>query len=591
MRKGVLLFVFLFVLVLPMILAVANETEDSKKDKAYACLNSKVEGNCSTLSLEQKIFSLLSIGKCRDEVEAASSSNSCWPATNCDVKTTAQAILSLNNAGKNTDAAEDWLLSQNKTPENLNWFLEIESSEETICTITYSGTSNRVTVKEDKTISSSAGNCLSLAQSNYWLKISQNCLDVEFTVSCDRSFLTTLLFKKTDSSTIHVSKDISESSANGSTIVKVNSFCFANGNQCSYEGSLWAALALEKVEKDISPFTPYLTTMLEDNKRYLPESFLYLITGYEDFRNNLLIKQKGSYWEESGDKYYDTALALLALQDQVYTQKTNAKEWLLASQDSAGCWQGNIRNTAFILYSVWPRSSSPVGPSDQDCEEQGFDCMSSMNCEGQILNNYDCAGISICCDTPLVLETCSEMNGEICDVNEECAGGTDVEAFDTTTCCVGGTCQEPTSSTADCEPNGGTCESSGTCDEGYEESSSYTCDYSVDICCTPKSSTPGSSSILIWILVILVILVVVGLIFKNKLQMLWFRITSGSKGGSKQEPGPSQGFPPMFPPTSRPPIQRRILPPSQQGQMRRPTPRRSGGEMDDVLKKLKEMGS
>lgn len=591
MRKGVLLFVFLFVLVLPIIFAAVNETEETKKDKAYACLNEKVNNKCSNLSLEQQIFSLLATGNCKAEVNAASSPNSCWPAANCDVKTTAQAILALSNSGENTDTAEDWLLSQNKTPENINWFLEIESTEATACTISYSGLSNRITIGADKKISSAAGNCLTLAQGNYWLRISPSCLDVEFQVSCDKGFLTTLLFKKTDSSTIHVSKDISESSAGGSTPVKVNSFCFKNTNQCTYEGSLWAALVLSSLERDISFFTPYLTTMSENNARYIPEAFLYLITGYADFRNNLLINQKGNYWEESGDKYYDTALALLALRDQVYQEKTKAKEWLLSSQDSAGCWQGNIRNTAFILYSVWPRSFLQPGQTEPYCEDQGFYCMSSRDCTGQILDNYECTGmLSICCDTALVLETCSEMNGDTCNTNEECAGGADVPAFDTTACCVGGTCEVQNRSTADCEPHGGTCESSGTCDEGFEESFSYSCDFN-DACCMPKSSTKVSSSILIWILVILVALVIIGILFKNKLQMLWFRMKSGSGASSSQTSGPGPRFPPMTAPRSYPPIQRRILPPSQPTQIRRPAPKRSGGEMDEVLKKLKEMGS
>ena len=588
MRKEGWVFIFLLVLIMPFILAEdLNQTETSKINKAYSCLENKSETKCSTLSLEQQIFSLLAIGNCKNEVKAAASSSGCWPASNCDVKSTAQAILALNNAGENTDNAQNWLLSQNKTPDNLNWFLEIESSEETTCTISYSGTSHTVTIKEDKTISSSAGTCLSLSQGNYWLKIALNCLDVEFSVSCDKSFLTTLLFKKVDSSTIYVSKDSEGASAGGTTTTKVNSFCFANGNQCSYEGSLWAALALDNAEEDVSSFIPYLTTMAEDNDKFIPESFLYLLTGFNDFRNTLLLKQKGNYWEESGDKYYDTALALLALQDQVYIEKTNAKEWLLESQDSDGCWQGNVRNTAFILYSVWPEPIFNGGTIEPDCKDQGFDCVSSINCEGQTLD-YECGGLLVCCDTPTTLETCLEMNGDICSSNEDCAGGTEVTAFDTSYCCVEGTCQEVDTTEYTCELNEGTCESSGNCDEGFEDSS-YTCEFPMDACCIPTSSTKPGSSIFIWILAILVLLVIIGIVLKDKLRVFWFRLKSG--GGSRQEPRPGPGFPPMYPPISRPPIQRRILPPSQPRPIRMPITKKSGGEMDEVLKKLKEMGS
>jgi len=583
MKKEVLLFTFLLVLLLPFALA---DNESEQVAQAYDCLEDKVEGNCSILSLEQAIFSLLAIGECESEVEAAGS-NDCWPAENCNVKTTAQAILALDKVGANTEDAEIWLLAQKETPTNLNWFLEIDSTEETTCTISYSGTSHQIIVREDKTLSSSAGTCLSLAQSNYWFRISPTCFDVEFEVTCDQSFLTGLLFKKTDSSTIYVEKDPSTASPGGSTRTQVNSFCFANGNECDYEGSLWATLVLDKVGEEIDSFVPYLTTIAEDYDRFLPESFLYLITGFADFRNNLLLKQKTDYWEESGDKYYDTALVLLALQDQTADEKANAKEWLLESQDDEGCWQGNIRNTAFILYSTWPKIISR-GTTEPDCEEMGYDCVSEINCEGHILE-YECAGLFVCCDTPISLETCSAMNGIECNYGEDCTG-TMLIAADTNDCCVEGICQEIGSSSADCEEQSGyICEPSGFCDEEYTETFSYTCDFGY-ACCMPDSSSSGGSSIFIWVLVILVVLVIVGIVFKDKLRSLWFRLKSKGRG-SGPSPSPGTRFPPSSPRMPpKQPIQRRILPPTQPRPARRPA-KKKPSEMDDVLKKLKEMGS
>ena len=89
-----------------------------------------------------------------------------------------------------------WLIEQNRTATGLNWFLEIESSSATKCTVDYSN-SNKVDFDEDRKISFlSGGSCLRPAQGGYWLEISSECYDEEFTISCDQSFLTTLLFQR-----------------------------------------------------------------------------------------------------------------------------------------------------------------------------------------------------------------------------------------------------------------------------------------------------------------------------------------------------------------------------------------------------------
>ena len=105
---------------------------------------------------------------------------------------------------------------------------------------------------------------------------------------------------------------------------------------------------------------PYLITLKDDptNQIYIPESFLYYLTG--KFRTELLLKQRASsYWEESGNRYYDTAFALLPFGYESPNEKSGSKSWLLSVQLRSGCWNnGNIKDTAFLLYSIWPKTPS-----------------------------------------------------------------------------------------------------------------------------------------------------------------------------------------------------------------------------------------
>ena len=83
-------------------------------------------------------------------------------------------------------------------------------------------------------------------------------------------------------------------------------------------------------------------------------------------------------------------------------------------------------------------------------------------------------------------------------------------------------------------------------------------------------------------MLILIILIIVAIIFRDRLRPYYYKLKS--KFG-KSKPGPKA--PPRFSP--RPGAPRRILPPSSRhSPVRRPVKR--SGEIDDVLKKLKEMG-
>lgn len=594
MKKRVLFMILIVFLILNLSLIIA-EGNETKINEAYSCLEEKVEGECSSLTMEQQIFSLLAIGECEDEIPDDSDYMS-------DTKLTAQAILALDRVNVNTDEAEEWLYSQNATPDNMDWLLQIESTEETTCTINYDGTTSfSIIVNEDKTISEGAGACLTLYPSEiegYWLRISHTCYSYEFEISCNESFSTNLLYKKTGgtgSDVIYVSGDTSTASPEGATTEQVNSLCFTQGTSCDYETSLWAALVLNFKGYDISSYLPYLITMGDEteNQQYLPQSFLYSLTG--DFRGELL----SIPLPVSNDRYYDTALAFLPFHGETLEEKTSAINWLLDDvQGTDGCWNGgNIRDTAFILYSFWPRTLGVTGGDDGiDCENAEYDCMSPMSCSdagGNKLEEYTgCFGTNVCCNKEKLLESCEEQGGEICSSSETNCSISDVEASDTSECCLG-SCQTPSEAT-ECESYGdGSCRTSCYSNEEEAEDDCF----SGKVCCVEETVAEKKSYWWVWILIVLIILVIVGIIFKDKLRQLWFKFKSKvlkniGKGKGKSGPAlrPRPGFPPSRPGMpQRRVIPRKILPPAQKRPMRKPVgkPKR---DVEDVLKKLKEMG-
>jgi len=601
-RIFAIFFLFLILISFSLLQAQENSTEKAKVEKAYDCLKEKVEGNCDSLTTEEKIFSLMAIDECEEELIGDSSSEECWPFGNCNLKTTAQAALVLNNAGKDVDKAQQWILSQKKATSELVWYLQIESNTETTCTISYEGFSNNIKIKEDKKISGDAGPCLSLVRDDYWLQISPLCYEKEFSISCDKDFSTTLLFQKQGSPTIHIFQKTSSSAEGGTLTEKVESFCFrggSTGSSCNYEASLWATLFLNSLEEDVTFYLPYLITLAEDNEKFLPEAFLYLITDDTEYSTSLLSKQKKIgeylYWQESSDKHYDTALALFPFKYEDLAEKTSSKQWLLETQDAKGCWLDNIRNTAFILASVWPKEITEGGDGGiLDCLSEGYYCVNKGSCEGQVLSDYYCSALlTECCTIAPEQQTCAERGGVVCTSDQICNGGSFVSAADTDNCCIDGFCQAPSSpEISECEREGGICRTSCFSDE---EEVFYECGLESDVCCTPQA-IKKKSNIWLWIFLILIVLVVIGIIFKDKLRNFWFKAKSKFK---KSKPGPKPGTRPgppaspfRAPPYARGPVrERRILPSFRHPPARtKRAPSKSQKEIDEILKKLKDLG-
>ena len=655
MKKREVLFVALAITFLLIASSVVIADENDNVAKAYKCLYEKIDDkNCSKMSTEEKIFALLSTGKCKSELLDDSFNETCWPASSCSLEKTAKATLALENAGLDTDLPSAWLLEQKGVSDELRWYLQIDSGQTLSCKVIYGDPIEEYSfiIGEDKKIDRNAGECLTRANNDYWFAISSDCYENEFQITCNGTFISTLAFREESSSTYHISREV-QSSSEDSTIEKINSYCFLGSDgKCDYTGSLWATMVLDNLGENVTDFMPYLSLSAPEYESSFPEPFLYILTGKVKEKTDLLNKQIfKKYWEipSSVGRYYDTALALLPFQGETLEQKENTKNWLFSVQQEDGCWDNdNIVSNAFILYSLWSKSSGhgEVTPGEEDdilcsemgytcvdgsdscsgttkpqyicsgdqiccddsssggddlteCETEGYTCEYSSTCTssgGNILSDYSCgASIKKCCDTEPVSTTCSEEGGITCSSDETCTGGsnlfTDELSYGESCCLKPGTCEKDEEGYT-CETNLGYCDSS--CDSGYEESNDYTCESSSDVCCVSKGSSKNYAWV--WILLALIVITTLAIIYREKIKEIIQKTQAKRSKGGNSPSSMNKGIPPRFPPSyvRQPartmPAPRKIIP--------RPTPvqkpipkRKTPQELDEVLKKLKEIGN
>jgi hypothetical protein len=424
MKKEVMLFGLFFLLIVGVSFsahALDYEQENINISAAYTCLEEHMatQGNRITAPEEILYLSLLFDDYRHLIDETISSEENCWPSGNCDLKTTSLYVLAKEGC-EDISKPTEWLMDQRLTTTDLNWFLEIDGSEEMNCEVSYGTNSYPIIIQEDKKVTKNAGPCL-VAENNYWYDISKSCYDETFEMTCDKNFITTLLFQEKDSLTYHVLKDSHHARDGETTTEKIESYCFGTNGECDYEGSLWAATLLKSLGEEVDIYLPYLIDGSDnpENEEYFPSVFLYFLTNDLDYRTTILEEFRGSYWDVSGDKYYDTGLAVWPFYDEFPEEKDLAKEWLLGEQDELGCWNsGNIVDTSWLLYTIWPDKSA-----EGKCEgnkEENKTCEIDSDC-----NDYYCEDWTMISETCLgnecvLLETCE--NKTICETDSDCAG-------------------------------------------------------------------------------------------------------------------------------------------------------------------------
>ncbi len=607
-KKRVLPVFFIFLLVLVLISVVAADTNRTAEE-SYTCLKTKLGDNCGTLTNPEEIsFSLLAMAydsgiqsDCKSKLLDKEKSN-CWGDDDCDIKSTALAIIALNNINENVDNEIKWLLNDDrkKVAKGLEWYLQIDTNSEfeMDCTIN----SKDVKIGADRRIKSiSSSTCLTKDSTGYYLKISPTCYDDNFTISCDQDFISNTFYKARG--IYYVSDRISTASAGGKTNEKVNGYCFSTSANCNYEASLWATLALAKAGKPISEFLAYLYSEGDksENQKYFPAAFLYMLSDEDEYATDVKnsIKQR-RWWQQSNsnDKYYDSSLALLSLYNLDMDEITNSKEYFLNQQADEGCWADSIKKTAFLLYAGWQKPAAVLSGTIQNCETAGNHCVAAASCtSANIRTGYTCLGADICCSTNVPQQTCAEKTGSICTVGQTCSGGQMVVASGTSLCCVGGICTSAAVIQNECQLNAGTC--SASCSSSQEEKQ-FSCGASSALkCCTVKQVKSKTGIIIL--LIILIILVILAIIFRHQLQIWAFRIKSRfssgkAQGSSKRPPSPPSSYPslnrPRMPVFSSMPARfpTRQSPARQSPSVLSKTGKKISGEFDDVMKKLREIG-
>jgi len=604
-KRGFVIIEAVFVLAVFLInfcAAAENESDAIRIDNAYKCLNDKI-ANAASIGLQDAIFDMLALGAKKqldDKIRSEkSSTENCWPKDGCKIKETAQVLLAYDRAGKDTEGIENWLLSKNASATELVWYLEIDiqNKEVSTCTIKYDGKSYNIKISDEQKISGNTGNCFSNAKEGYMLKVSNNCFGKEFEISCDKNFVTSMIYEKSSGGTIFVPGKAESAASGGTTKAKVVSQCFkTTGAGCDYEGSLWAVMALQKKGLNIEAFMPYLYAFADANKRFFPSAFLYILTGGDDQYNQIISLQKqGQFWDIIASpygKWYDSALALMALSKGNSQEAENAKTYLLSVQTPDGCWNNNnIRDTGFILYSAFTRGVTRESGSGEvpKCESP-FICTGLFECTnagGKQEYNYDCSSegaAKICCSINVAMKTCSEKGGILCGSGEQCSGR--VEAASDGSCCFG-VCETIPVQEETCSAAGGTCKS--MCEENEEEIEE-TCSSMSEVCCKSKGS-----SLWIWIiiLIVLIALTIVGIVYRAQLRLFWMKNWPKIKEKFTKKSAPS--IPTQQPqaraPMQAPQMQRAIPRPAYPVRLGQPATRASRDkEIEETLKKLKEMG-
>ncbi len=513
-KRGIIIFAFLFLLLIPLI--ISDET--SQVEKAYDFVeNTTSEIGCSNLALEEKIFVYFSNGLCKSELLNSVLDGECFSedSSSCDLELTSLAAIVFGINNKDISNYTSWISEQKMSTDSLEWFLQIDSSGDAFCTITSSDEIYSLELNSnEKLTSSDSSSCFSI-YNNYWIEISPSCYDNFFNVSCDSLFSTNLFFRKSSSSEMNFFYTEKSASSDGIIKNEINSFCFSSGSSCDYSETLWATIALDVAGNETVPFLPYLVAFSELYSDYLPDSFIYYLTSKNYFLENLIsLQNSNGFWNASGNKYYDTALALLFYSENS-TEKQNAQSWLLANQANDGSWNenssSNLIDTSFILASLWEE----YGTSSRYCGN-GFLDLGEI-CDGTKLRGNDCASVlndknatgTLLCypegnENECTFNISACVGGTECTSDENCSGSlvcsngvcvnetmSDYECDDDNPCpdgeeCINNICVEET---IDCEPDHGFCMSKSACISNLDGNilSNYDCEGTLSFCCDRDS--------------------------------------------------------------------------------------------------------
>lgn len=271
-----------------------------------------------------------------------------------------------------------------------------------------------------------------------------------------------------------------------------------------------------------------------------------------------------------------------------------------ATCDAAGtiCCQYSSENNVPLQQSSCEQAANYCAPDEISCLQAG----------GQILDLYSCSLFTQkCCSVSVqALPNCASKGGNVCADNQACSdSGAIVQASDGACCVSPAICKTRTTnicqSDSDCgvtqQCQNGACVAKAECNSNSDCSSGRVC---TNGSCVISSSSGSSTWLWITLFVILIGLVVLGIVYKDKLR-LWLFKKKDSRG---REPPRGSGWPPSSGGANAPPMMRRGPPrfgppttmrPVPQRAPARPAPQSSRApsakdkEMEETLKKLKEI--
>lgn len=425
MEKKSLLILLSVIIILTLISSVIALDELTQIKKGYNWLQSKTVGKWANLNTKQHVFSLLALqykltssqidSSVKALLQKSYANGTCWPGPSefsCSTTDTALAKIVLDSVGKDSNNASLWLTNKTTTPYlNINWYLQLiqPPESEVRCLIYYDGGEHEVSIAKDGKLGGEAGSCFTIAE-QYWLNLQPSCADKTFNISCNDTISANFIFK--EGSNWFVTGNLVNIPQLETRPINLTTKCITQGGSCDYEATLWTAYAFTLAGKSeiARSFVPYLVMQAPNNKKFLPEAFLFRITGKSSYADYIATLQDSQGFiiapNTAYNKYYDSSLAKMTGSAEK-ANLTKLKDKLLYEQKQDGSWQCSgfgcdisfVRETAMILLAFWPSFEWR-----SECEIMGYNCVANCTAAGGTSASYECF----------------ENQGECCNITFNC---------------------------------------------------------------------------------------------------------------------------------------------------------------------------
>ena len=402
-KRGNSVFLLVFFVILLASSANAATSSEINKTQAYEWLYEQMNSSSWNENVDEVALSVLALGSGDynitegiDKLRELEYSGGYWDT----IKDTSLATLALNNVGEDMTEEVEWLKTQYVLAfTGGNWYIQVDTAHEGECTLNHdqTGTTHSFSVVEGQ-ISSSCGD-------SNWIDF-ESCISLvgineDIDVSCELggTYSPSLIWQTSDEYYLF---------DQGKNMNLENGCFLTNQGSCSCEYSGYAAWVLDKLGEE-TYVNPYLRFKCPSN--IARNAFLYMLLDSSD-TGQYSTWLKGAQWpdgswgvdeEGAGEEEY-TALAILALKQKASSNSANirdASEWLATQQMDDGSWNGNIRDTAFILYVLYGKDYIPYDGGVDDGNYCG---------DGYMDDEEDCE----------VDTHCNVTLGEICIDSCEC---------------------------------------------------------------------------------------------------------------------------------------------------------------------------